>query len=293
VDDEQAEAVIRAHVEPAASIELVHERPWGSVRRVATRDGTLWFKACAPVQAFEPGLTAALAGRWPQSLPAVVAHEEGRWLLLRDAGAPIGFDGNPDAWLAILPRYAEIQCGETERAAAHVRSGVPDRPLSAFPALYESMLARPLPLEDTARARLRAFVREFAVLCDALSSAGPAETIQHDDLHGGNVYADHLAYRILDWGDACVSHPFLTWFVTFIHLDESRATVERLRDAYLEAWGGGGAAVRDAFAIAERLGPFAHLFKELRVFDALPQRARGTFAPDFRLLLSYCVEAAS
>lgn len=291
MDDEPAEAIIRAHVEPTGAVELVHERPWGSVRRVATRDGVVWFKACAPVQAFEPRLTATLAERLSTCLPVVVAYEEGRWLLLRDAGARIGFDSNIEAWLAILPSYAELQRTETGRAAEYLAGGVPDRRLPMFPALYESMLARPLPLEGASRARLRAFAGEFSTLCEALDDAQP-ETIQHDDLHGGNVYADRGAYRILDWGDACVSHPFLTWFVTLLHLDESPATVERLRDAYLEPWGG-RAALRDAFTIAERLGPFAHLFKELHVYDALPADERSAFAPDFPLLLSLCVEAAS
>jgi len=76
-------------VQPAGAIELVLARPWGTVLRVPVAGGVAWFKACAPIQEFEPRLTAALASRWPDRLPEVLAHnEEHGWLLLGDAGQP-------------------------------------------------------------------------------------------------------------------------------------------------------------------------------------------------------------
>jgi hypothetical protein len=74
-----------------------------------------------------------------------------------------------------------------------------------------------------------------------LASTGIAATIQHDDLHGGNIMAAD-GDRFFDWGDAVVAHPFATLTVTFnsiAHntgrgLDDRAFT--RLRDAYLEAW---------------------------------------------------------
>ena len=56
---------IRAHVEPVGAIETAHERPWATVLRVPIAGGIAWFKACAPVQAFEPRLSAELYSRWP------------------------------------------------------------------------------------------------------------------------------------------------------------------------------------------------------------------------------------
>jgi len=58
VDLADAEDWICAHVEPVGTIETEHERPWATVLRVPLADGVAWFKACGPVQAFEPGLTA-------------------------------------------------------------------------------------------------------------------------------------------------------------------------------------------------------------------------------------------
>src|SRR6266508_1868020 len=234
--EEEAEAWVRAHVEPVGGMELVHERPWGTVRRLPVAGGVAWFKECAPAQAFEPGLTAALAGRWSDRVPDVLGYDdEHAWLLLGDAGEPLGFDGGPEPWMSVLPRYAELQHGEAAHAAEHLDGGVPDRRIATFPALYETMLARELPLRRGDLARLRAFAPRFAELSDELAAQGIPETIQHDDLHGANVYPRGGTPRILDWGDSCVSHPFVTLFVTFLHLDEvgarDSAWYASLRDA--------------------------------------------------------------
>jgi hypothetical protein len=297
--EEEAEAWIRAHVEPTGAMELVHERPWATVRRMPVAGGVAWFKECAPVQAFEPRLTAALACRWPDRLPEVLGHDDERaWLLLGDAGEPLGFGTGLEPWLSILPRYAELQRGEAAYAAEHLDGGVPDRRIATFPALYETMLTRELPLGRGDLVRLRAFAPRFAELCDELLAAGgvPA-TIQHDDLHGANVYSRDVNPRILDWGDSCVSHPFVTMFVTFLHLEEvdgltrDSEWLARLRDAYLEPWGR-PTELHAMFELAQRLGPFAHAFKELRVLDAIPEKDRPQFALNLPEILSYCVAVA-
>ena len=164
VDRAAAEGWIRAHVEPVGAVETARERPWATVLRVPLADSVAWFTACAPVQAFEPRLTAALFARWPDRVPEVLGRDEGRaWLLLADAGTPIRALGNPpEAWLAALPRYAELQRGEAAHAEEHVAHGVPDLRVATLPARYEDLLRRDLPLESGEIARLRGFAARFA-----------------------------------------------------------------------------------------------------------------------------------
>ncbi len=78
MDRPVAEAWIRAHVEPVGAIETAHERPWATVLRVPLADGVAWFKACAPVQAFEPRLAAELFARWPDRVAEVLGHDQER-----------------------------------------------------------------------------------------------------------------------------------------------------------------------------------------------------------------------
>jgi hypothetical protein len=100
VDTLAVEEWIRGQAEPVGAIQSMHERPWATVLRVPLADGVVWFKACAPVQAFEPHLTAELFARWPDRVAEVPAYDEERaWLLLADAGRPVGRVGNPpEAW---------------------------------------------------------------------------------------------------------------------------------------------------------------------------------------------------
>ena len=91
-------------------------------------------------------------------------------------------------------------------------------------------------------------------------------TVQHDDLHDGNVFGSADAVRIIDWGDASLAHPFGTLLITLRVLasqlqcgwDDSR--LEPVRDGYLEVWRTAGEST-DAFRreldLAVRTGALA------------------------------------
>jgi Phosphotransferase enzyme family len=294
VDRAAAEAWIRARVEPVGAIEMAHERPWATVLRVPLADRMVWFKACAPVQAFEPRLTAELFARWPDRVAEVLGHDEERaWLLLADAGRPLYAFGNPPAaWLVALPLYAELQRGEAARAPEHLRHHVPDLGPATLPVRYEDLLRRELPLGPDELGRLRAFAPRFAALCAELAAHAVPATVQHDDLHGANLYAQGGRIRLLDWGDASISHPFMSLVVTFRFLEERNRLppadpwFARLRDAYLEPWGRG---LADAFALALRAGTFAHTMAWVRQREALPAVARPEFDRRFAIVLRRAV----
>jgi Phosphotransferase enzyme family len=290
IDALAVEEWIRGHAEPVGAIQTVHERPWATVLRVPLVDGMAWFKACAPLQAFEPRLTAELFARWPDRVAEVLAYDEQRaWLLLADAGRPVGDLGNPpQAWLAALPRYAELQDGEAAHAQEHLAHGVPDLRLATLPARYQELLALDLPLGRDEIGRLQDFAPCLAGLCEELADYGVAETIQHDDLHHANLYTHRGRLRVLDWGDASIAHPFTSLVVTFRFLQERTKLAPgdpwftRLADAYLEPWGRDLGA---AFALAVRVGSFARAIAYVRQRAALPPEQRPLFDTDFRVVL--------
>jgi Phosphotransferase enzyme family len=292
------EGWIRTHVEPAGAIELVHEEAWATVLRVPLADGSAWFKACGPVQAFEPRLSAELAARHPGLVADVLAYDEERaWLLLADAGTPVGVYGNPpEPWLEVLPGYAELQRGETSHAHEQLAYGVPDLRVAELPALYEDLVARDLPLDADELEALRRFAPRFDELCRELAGHGVPETIQHDDLHHMNVFADGDRLRVLDWGDSSISHPFASLVVTFRFLEEITKLplgdpwFARLRDAYLEPWGSG---LEATFDLAYRVGAVAHTFKELRVRDQLREEDLPEFDRYFPLILRRAISIMS
>jgi hypothetical protein len=298
VDRAAAEEWIGEHVEPAGEIEVMQERPWATVLRVPLRDGASWFKACAPVQAFEPQLTDELALRWPDRVVEVIATDvERAWLLLRDGGTPLQAFGDAlEAWLEVLPLYAELQRGETAHVDEHLAAGVPDLRIEKLPAAYEQAVVRDLPLEPEEIERLRAFAPRVVELCSELASRGIPPSIQHDDLHDANVYARDGRFAILDWGDASIAHPFTTLTVTFRLLEYMRGVppgdpwFARLRDAYLEPWGA-PAELAETFDLAEKVGRFSHTLSWLRQLDAMPAEERPQYTQYFPKVLRRFLEA--
>ncbi|MFL5832321.1 MAG: phosphotransferase [Solirubrobacteraceae bacterium] len=285
---------IGLHAERSGAMETVHERPWATVLRVPIGDRVAWLKVCADVQAFEPRLTGELFARWPDRVGEVIAYDEHRrWLLLADAGTPVGVMGNPpEAWLVALPLYAELQRGEVAYVADHLAHGVPDLRLGTLATRYDELLGLDLPLEPEEVRRLQQFASRFAELCDELGTCGVPDTIQHDDLHHGNLYARGSSVRVLDWGDACVGHPFVSLVVTFRFLEErtdlalSDPWFGRLRDAYLEPW---GRNLSHSFTLALRVGAFARAIAYTRQRASLSGDQRRLFDHDFSIVLRRAV----
>jgi len=290
-DPDAADAWVRSRVAPASALEVVSDETWATVWRVPLAGGVVvWCKRCAPVQAFETHLSADLSARWPDRVGEVLDHDvDARWLLLADAGRPVGDVGNPpEAWLAALPPYADLQRGEVTHVAAHLAHGVPDRRLAALPAGYDELLGLDLPVGPDEVRRLRDAAPALASRCEELGSAGVPETVQHDDLHMANLFERRGTYRVLDWGDACVGHPFTSLVVTFRFLEERTGLAPgdpwyaRLRDAYLEPWGPGH---RDAFALALLVGGFARAIAYPPHRAPLTEAERVEFDVDFAIVL--------
>jgi Ser/Thr protein kinase RdoA (MazF antagonist) len=138
-------------------------------------------------------------------------------------------------------------------------AGTPDMRLAVLAEKYEQLLDDVPELGRNDR-RLREAVPRVRALCDELAAFGLPETIDHDDFHDGQVFVRDGRYLLLDWGDACVTHPFFTLAVTLggvlsWGLDDVQHSVDvtPFLDAYLEPFGG-EAALRDAAAIALELG---------------------------------------
>jgi len=200
----------------------------------------------------------------------------------------VGDRAAPEAWLAALPLYAELQRGEAAHAQGQLAHGVPDLRAATLPARYEELLQRELPLERDGIDRLRGFSPRFAELCADLAPHDVPETSHHDDLHMANLYADGERLCVLDWGDSTISHPFASLVVTIRYLEERTKLpptdpwFARLRDAYLEPW---GSDLLDVFALALRVGAFAHTFAWVRQRDHLPEEARPEFDKGFAIIL--------
>jgi hypothetical protein len=254
-------------LERTGAIDQMHVRPWSTVMRVPTTAGDTYFKANAPRLQFETGLVMLLAERRPDCVPPLLAADRERgWMLMEDAGTRLreltAEERDLVRWLDILPLYAGVQIDLTRDIDELLEIGVPDLRLGSLPASAEAMIDELVLLGVDEARRASQAMPAVVEDCARLSSFGVPETVQHDDLHDGQVFIEDNRYLLLDWGDACVSHPFFTLAVTldgFIawgveDIEESEST-EPYRDAYLAPFAAVGH--RDLVAaatIARRLG---------------------------------------
>ncbi len=245
----EAEEWIRARLSDlscalAGPIEHSHLRPWGTVVRVPTDRGLLWFKANVAPLAFELQLIDRLAG---QPVPDVVAHEPRRgWMLLEDAGPLVAEDYGEDPplaiWRAFLRKYAELQIVAAPAADELIDAGVPNRRLSRvlepFTRVLESdRLVRPLTpdaLTNEELDRVHAVMPKLRESVDALAALGLPDSVQQDDLHPWNVCVRNGVYSFIDWSDACISQPMLSLEIPLQWVGGEGAA--EAKDAYLEPW---------------------------------------------------------
>lgn len=274
-------------------------RPWSLVWRVPTDAGNAWFKANNPGTRHEPALLDTLARLAPGRVLDPIAVDADRgWSLLPDGGPSLrdalgGDRGLLVRWERVLPEYADLQRTVAPRAGELLALGVPDHRPEVLPELFEALLddeeSLLLGAEDGLDAgayeRLRAHRTEFAEHCRRLADSGVAPSVQHDDLHDGNVFVGDDGHRFFDWGDASVAHPFGTLLVTLnsvahaFDLPAGDPTLARLRDAYLEPWSDrhDRATLREAARLAVRVTRVSRSLSWRRAL-ATPDPARARYA---------------
>jgi hypothetical protein len=178
---------------------------WATALRVPTSRGVVWFKAARPAFAHEARVLEVLQPLAPQLLPEVIASTDDGWLLLADAGERAR--EHPIDWRAMLHAYAALQRASAEHVDALLAAGVHDnRPASVVDRAEALMRYLPAELVAAVQARLPHVAEQM----DRLAASRLPTTIDHGDLHDGNVFSADGRMRIIDWGDSAVAHPFFT-----------------------------------------------------------------------------------
>jgi len=250
------------------------DRPWSTVLPVPTSGGTVWFKANAAGTVYEPRLLGALANwRAPHVLTPLAVDAERAWSLLPDGGTTLRetLARRPDLrhWERLLSDYADLQRALAVRVSDLPALGVPDLRPAAMPGHLAALLADgdalllglPGGMSEQTLTRLRGMEEEYAGWCARLDDSGIPPSLQHDDLHDGNVFVRPGGYAIFDWGDAVVAHPFGSLLVALrsiaarFGLPPGSAELRRLRDAYLEPWSEG----RETAELAEVVDLAVHV----------------------------------
>jgi Ser/Thr protein kinase RdoA (MazF antagonist) len=166
-----------------------------------------------------------------------------------------------------------------------LEAGAPDRRLTLLPGQFEELLGDSetlASLTENELERLSKLIPRIETECRELEAYALPETIQHDDLHDGQVLVRDGRFLFFDWGDACVSHPFFTLVVTLavlayrLELEHESPELDRFRDAYLEPWTcfTPRSDLEAAYPIAYRLGVLCRGLTWALIVSAIPRPLR-------------------
>jgi hypothetical protein len=287
----------RLGTQPTGALEQPHLRPWSTVLRLPTTQGSLYFKAVSPLLGHEPALTQALAAWRPDCMPQVLAVESDRgWMLLADGGptlrSRIQAGEGIEHWRRILPLYAALQQEMILRLPRLLELGALDRRLAGLPAQFESLLADtdalciglPDGLSEAEYQRLLDLRPRFAADCQELAGCGIPETLHHDDFHDGNIFAPlEGGYRFFDWAESCAAHPFFSLVVGLrgiayrFEFAEDAAEIQALRELYLSCWQEYAPlqTLRRAAGLADRVGRVCRALTWYQAVARLPEPHRS------------------
>jgi hypothetical protein len=216
-------------------------------------------------------------------MPELVAVDAGRgWMLMRDGGEQLRASIRPTKdltpWQPVMLRYAEVQIGLTEHITELLSLRLPDHRLNVLPGLFRElvtdkqslMIDQEKGLTTAEWAQVNDRAGRLAQICSDLAAVGIPESINHGDFHDGNVLVKDERITFFDWGDADVTHPFVslrTYFVSIeisLELEDYAFTPEMdaLLNLYLKPWK--KFASKDDLLAAYRLSkPVASVVKAL------------------------------
>jgi hypothetical protein len=239
--------------------EQPHARAWSSaVRFDVSGEQRVWFKVDGPGSPHEPALLRLLAERVPGLVPEVLAVDDARgWSLCRDAGPTLrevwAAADSWEVWEQVLVRYADGQVALAGERDAVLATGMVEVSAATLPADLRTLVEElaGVPVEDGGlapddRARLLAVMPAFDDWCAELAASPVPDSVQHDDLHSGNVCCPPAGPDlVIDWGDTTWGCPLATMLTTMNSLafhagllvegePVDAPAVLRARDAYLE-----------------------------------------------------------
>lgn len=241
---------------PLSGIETVTDQPWSRVWRLTTDQGSVYCKWVAPFMKPELALTSQLWQSHPDLIaePLALNSEKG-WLLIADAGPMMRhvFTDRSEAepWFRVLADYARMQIDWMEHSIPLRSLGLPDRSVRTLADQVEPLIdhAMSIQVENEAdqlrpehRPQLEALLENWPEFADSLYPGDLSDTLNHGDLHDGNIAWTDDQGRIFDWGDASLSHPFMSMRTVLATLERrfgvsrGHADLYPYIQAYLAPW---------------------------------------------------------
>lgn len=222
-----------------------------SLIRFETDGSALWFKAVGEPNQKEFPISCALAQLFPGYVPSVLATrpEWNGWLTCEASGNLL-CDVQEDAlWDKAAVALADLQISSINHGARLLQAGARDLGVSALSKMVKPFVETmtqlmerqtkipPIPLD---REELLLIGDRIETALEALESLGIPETLGHLDINPGNIIVSPARFVFLDWAEAYIGNPFLTFQYLLEHFrrtgGEHSSEENGVIESYIAAW---------------------------------------------------------
>jgi hypothetical protein len=222
-----------------------------SLIRFETTRLPVWFKAVGKPNLHEFPITVALAESFPEYVPSLLAAQPTchGWLMADADGLPLNEVENSSAWEYAATALADLQISSFDATEDLLRAGCKDLRPAKLLELVDPFLeviahlmqqqtkVPPAILSRQELSDLGATLKN-ALCC--LESLGIQDTLGHSDFNPGNILVGSQRCVFIDWAEAHVSHPFLTFEYLISHLRKDYTALVRfegaIRSSYAQRW---------------------------------------------------------
>lgn len=245
------ESVVDHSIEFTEDIRQLNASGAFALVRFGTEQGpAYWLKATGAPNSHEFGITTTLAEYFPESLPPfVAAREDWNAWVTEEAGKPLYDNLTLPALEQAVLALVQLQkqstgCIEQLLHRGFSRQGIPilqsqlnDLIDYLEEAMDQQTTARVSRLESS---QLRELGRVLHDACSEMHELGIPDALAHLDINPGNVLFDGARCVFIDWAEAYIGNPFLTFEQFLSHVERSgtpaNSWVARLRAIYARSW---------------------------------------------------------
>ena len=249
--------------------------PSFSLIRFGTNGPAVWFKAVGEPNQREFPITLKLSQQFPKYLPEFLGARAdwNGWLSLEAPGTNLRETPEIELWERAGESLARLQIESSAKTESILEAGAHDLRIETLSGLIHPFLAAiallmeqqtkvPPPVLSQQELSLLGVRIEDALTL--LEDLGLPEVLGHSDLNPGNIVVAIDRCVFVDWAEAHVGHPFMSFEYLLEHFRRSTGTdiafETRLARSYSASWRQlfSGEIVAEALALAPLAAVFAY-----------------------------------
>jgi len=243
--------------------------------RFDTTQQPVWFKAVGKPNEHEFPITAALAELFPEYMPSLLATRPAchGWLMADAGGPSLNEVEDSSAWKDAATALAGLQIASIGAIDDLFEAGCRDlRPrtllelvdpfLEVITELMQQQMKVPPPTLSRHELSDLGMTLKNALCC--LESLSIPDTLGHSDFNPGNILVSSERCGFIDWAEAHIGHPFLTFEYLVSHLRKDYPALVRfedgIRSSYVRCWQSVSLSghVSEAFLFSPLVAVFAY-----------------------------------